>query len=354
MIDVTAVHRAFAELLTDVQRRRAWRLDREEYSARAVGGPGAHIIAGLDPDRLEAAALNLDIRRVTSPPVVDVSSLDQSAWQPARAVRGWPLPDRARVGLGFWPDLYVNFEGSDLVQVWEHRVDDYVSDARLLAEMANRGPVAIHSVGLSLGTTTSATDPERLTRIGRALRAAGASEFSDHLAFSRIDGIAMEHFAPIWRVEETLRTVVDNVNRIQDFLGVRLALENVAPIVDLGGELTVAGFLNEVVDLTGCGVLFDVTNLMLCQANGFCDATSELEMLNLEAVIGIHLAGGDEVEGIYFDAHAFKVAECDLAVLAQLKSRIPNCRSVILERDDRRAEVAEITRDLRAVSAAVG
>ena len=354
MTDVTAVHRALAELLTDVHRRRAWKADPAKYSRAAVAGAGSHVIAALEPDRVEAAALNLDLRRVTKPAAAQPNSPDVGFACPSRNVNRWPVPDRARIGLGFWPDLYINFEESDLLQVWEHRVDDYLYDVRLLDELASRGPVVMHSVGLSLGSSTAATRPEHLERIGRALLAAGVAELSDHLAFSRIGDIALEHFIPVWRVEEALRIVTDNVNRIQDTLGIRLAVENIAPIVDLGGDLTVAEFLNAMVQRTGCGVLLDISNLMLCAANGFCDASSELETLDLDAVIGVHLAGGEQVDGIRFDAHAFGVADADLASLARLMPRMPNCRSVIIERDARRGEIDEIRQDLRALQGALG
>jgi uncharacterized protein (UPF0276 family) len=353
MTDVAAVHRAVAELLTDTQRRRAWRSDPVGYSAGAIDGCGAHVIARLEPERVEAAALNLDLRRVTSSAPQD-DRLDIDAEHTSRNVHRWPAPDCPRIGLGFWPDLYTNFDASDLVQVWEHRVDDYLWDVRLLDEMASRGPVSMHSVGLSLGSTEVTADLDRLNRVGRALRAAGVEEFSDHLAFSQIGGIALEHFIPVWRVEEALSVVVDSVKRVQDTLGVRLALENIAPIVDLGGDLTVAEFLNAVVEQTGCGVLLDVTNLTLCAANGFCDATAELEVLDLDAVIGVHVAGGEEVDGIHFDAHAFGVAEHDVLLLGQLMPRMPNCRSVIVERDARRGNVSEIEEDLRALHAVRG
>jgi uncharacterized protein len=354
MTEVAAVHRAVAELLTDVQRRRAWRLDPAGYSAAATDGGGSDVIARLDPDRLEAAALNLDFRRVTSSAVPQDDRLDIDVQVSSCNIHRWPVPELPRIGLGFWPDLYMTFEKSGLVQVWEHRVDDYLWDVRLLDEMARRGPVCMHSVGLSLGSKEVTADLDRLNRVGRTLRAAGVEEFSDHLAFSQIGDITLEHFIPVWRVEEAVNVVVDNVNRVQDTLGVRLALENIAPIVDLGGDLTVAEFLNAVVERTGCSVLLDITNLMLCAANGFCDAPAELAVLDLDAVTGVHLAGGDEVDGIHFDAHAFGVSESDLALLAELLPRMPNCHSIIVERDARRGLVSEIQSDLRALHAALG
>jgi hypothetical protein len=247
----------------------------------------------------------------------------------------------------------MRFEETGLVDVWEHRVDDYLEDVRLLEELANRGPVVMHSVGLSVGSPEGVRDLERLERVGRVLRAAGVEDFSDHLAFTQVGEISLGHFVPVWRVAETLEVVVANVNRVQDVLGIRLALENIAPIFDLGGEMTVAEFLNGVVSRTGCGVLLDITNLTLCEANEFCDAARELAILDLDAVVGVHLAGGEAVEGQHYDAHAFPVAKRDLRLLGELLPRMKHCQSVVIERDGRRGTISEVSEDLRRVHGVV-
>jgi uncharacterized protein len=350
--DIVAVHEALAELLTDVQRRREWLVDPLHYAERRLPGAAeAAVIAELDPAGVSATALHLDVRRVSEgPEPADAGPVSQSA------TREWEGGSGPRCGLGFWPDLYARFEEEPEVEVWEHRIDDYLKDGRarrMLDVLAARSPVVMHSVGLSIGSPQATGDPERLERMRRLVAIAGAPDLSDHLAFSRTSARSLGHFVPQWRVEESLELTAANVRRIQDALGVRLALENIALIFDPGGELTTVEFLNELVARTGCGILLDLTNLTLNGANGFCDTTAELAKLNLDAVVGVHLAGGDKVEGQHYDAHAFPVAKQDLSLLSTLVPRMPNCRTVVIERDGRRGEISEIRDDLRRTHAAL-
>jgi uncharacterized protein (UPF0276 family) len=185
------------------------------------------------------------------------------------------------------------------------------------------------------------------------LTATGAQELSDHLGFTRVAEGSLGHFEPIWRVEEVITLMASNIERIQDAVGRRIAVENIASTFDPGGEMTVAEFLNELVIRTGCSILLDITNLTLSERNGFCNTARELAVLNLDAVTGIHLAGGAEVDGLYYDAHAFPVSDEDIAWLERLLPNLPNCHSVVIERDGRRDEISEITADLGRVRAAL-
>ena len=237
------------------------------------------------------------------------------------------------------------------------RIDDYLGDSdsrRRLVRLSENTPSVLHSVDLSIGSSEAITNRQRLSQMRDILTALNVQELSDHLAFTRVPGKALGHFVPLWRVEEGLELTSSVISEIiQDALGARLVLENIASLFDPGGEMTVAEFLNELVRRTGCGVLLDITNLTLSEKNGFCDASAELERLDLESVTGVHVAGGSAVDGIHYDAHAFPVADGDLQWLQRLRHRIGNCRTAIIERDGRRDAIAEIRLDLQRLRSAV-
>jgi uncharacterized protein (UPF0276 family) len=364
--DVVATQQVLADLLADVQQRRAWARDPWSYaSSRLTGSDEAAAIAGLDRDGLDTAALALDVKRATTKPLPepDHSSAPAQAASPeappspVSARRRAPIESpRPLVGLGYWPDLLAPLEQEPhLVDVWEHRIDDYLYGPAVqeLAELAEQSPVVFHSVDLSVGSSEALADRERLARLRHLLAAVGAQDVSDHLCFTRVAGRALGHFVPLWRVEEALDLTAANVERLQETLGVRLALENIAPIFDPGGEMTVAEFLNRLVERTGCGVLLDITNLTLSEGNGFCNAGTELDILNLDAVMGVHVAGGAEVDGLFYDAHAFPVPDGDFEWLRKLLPRLRNCRTVVMERDGRRHALSEVIDDLRRLRATV-
>jgi len=245
----------------------------------------------------------------------------------------------------------------DLVDVFEHSVDDFVAGAEeglaAARRVADLGPITLHSIGLSVGSVDATARPDHLRECREVLRATGVPELSDHFAYSRVEGRRLHDFAPLWRVEEQLELVVGNVHAIQDALGVPLALENVAMVFDPGGEMSPAEFANEVVRRTGCRLLLDISNLLIDESNGLCNAGQELAMLDLDAVTGVHLAGGEEVDGIVWDAHHAPVPTSDIEWLTRLLPEMPNCRSVIIERDGRLQQGHELIDDLRRVRAVV-
>jgi uncharacterized protein len=239
------------------------------------------------------------------------------------------------------------------VDLFEHSVDAFVgagSDGlRAAATCAGMKEYSLHAIGLSLGSEGIMGRGLFLDEIEAVLKVMGATEFSDHLAFSNVDGVRMHDFAPVWRVEEQVDLFVKNVSFVQDRLGVRLSMENVATLFDLGGELTAAEFANEVSRRTGCGLLLDISNVLINEANGFTDAEAEFAELDLSAVTQVHLAGGELVDGRMWDAHSHPVPAADLVWLERLLPRLTNCTSVIVERDERLQQGQELIEDLQAV-----
>lgn len=255
---------------------------------------------------------------------------------------------------GLLPHLIEHY---DLVDVWEHTIDGFVSGAEhglaAMARFADVTPVTLHSLDLSLGSPAALGRPLHLEEVRAVVEAAGADELSDHLGYSRVDERRLHDFAPLWRVEEQLDLFVRNVDHVQHVLGVPLAIENVAGLFDPGGDIAHHQFANEVVRRTGCRLLLDLSNLLINEANGFLDAAIELAGLDLDAVTSVHLAGGVASDGIVWDAHERPVPAADVDWLARILPRLTNCRAVIIERDGRLQDGAELVDDLRRVRAVV-
>jgi uncharacterized protein (UPF0276 family) len=245
----------------------------------------------------------------------------------------------------------------DAVDVFEHSMDAFVGAGadglRSAATCAEMRDFTLHCIGLSLGSEGIRERRQFLSEIKTVLEVMGATELSDHLAFSRVDGIRMHDFAPLWRVEEQLDLFVENVDFVQDRLGARLSVENVATLFDIGGEIRPAEFANEVARRTGCGLVLDISNVLINEANGFGDASLEFEELELDRVTQVHLAGGELVDGLMWDAHSNPVPTQDVAWLERLLPRMTNCTSVIIERDERLQAGQELVEDLEIVSRVV-
>jgi hypothetical protein len=239
------------------------------------------------------------------------------------------------------------------VDVFEHSMDAFVGAGadglRSAATCAEMKDFSLHAIGMSLGSEGIRQREQFLSEIKAVLDVMKATELSDHLAFSHVDGVRMHDFAPLWRVEEQLELFVENVSFVQDRLGVRLSVENVASLFDLGGDIRPAEFANEVARRTGCGLLLDISNVLINEANGYGGTATEFEELHLDEVTQIHLAGGELVDGLMWDAHSNPVPNEDLLWLERLLPRLTNCSSIIIERDERLQQGHELVDDLETV-----
>ena len=249
------------------------------------------------------------------------------------------------------------WEIGDGIDVLEHSLDPFVNAGtdglRAAATCAAMRDFTLHSIDLTLGSPDARARPQHLREIREVLSIMGATELSDHLAYTRVEGRRLHDFAPLWRVEEQVDLLCANVEFVQDQLDVHLLLENVAFLFDPGGDMTQSEMANEVSRRTGCGLLLDISNVLINEVNSFCVAADEFAALDLDRVEGVHLAGGELLEGIMWDAHSRPVPTTDIEWLARLLPDMPNCRSVIIERDENLQQGHELLEDLRKVRTAV-
>jgi len=108
---------------------------------------------------------------------------------------------------------------------------------------------------------------------------------------------------------EALRLVAGRVVRLQERLGRRILVENVSAYVEAGGEMAEGEFLASLARLSGCGLLLDVNNLYVNQANLGRDALAVMDALAPESVEEIHLAGHSAGPGMLIDTHGARVGE---------------------------------------------
>ena len=184
---------------------------------------------------------------------------------------------------------------------------------RRLERLRTDYPIAVHGVGLSLGSAEAldATHVERLAALVARLDPALVSE---HLAWSRLGGVFLNHLLPLPYTEETLVVASEHVSRVQDRLGRRILVENPSSYLRFHvSGIPEAEFLAALVARTGCGLLCDVNNVHVTCVNVGGDPDAYLAALPPGAVGEIHLAGHaiNDADGraILIDDHGSPVAE---------------------------------------------
>ena len=208
-----------------------------------------------------------------------------------------PIPAKAGVGLRLPHHDLVRAERPDVAWMEAHP-ENYMTPglADELAAVADRYPISLHAVGMSLGSAAG-LDHEHLLRLRALERRIRPGLMSDHLSWSVAPGpLALPDLLPLPYTEEALAVVVANVERAQAVLDRRLLVENPSTYLQFAASsLGEAEFLGALVRFTDCGVLLDVNNIYVSAMNQGADPglalADYLALIPREAIGEVHLAG---------------------------------------------------------------
>lgn len=178
-----------------------------------------------------------------------------------------------------------------------------------LRDLAATRKLVGHGIGLSLPSAMP-LDEEMLGEIAALNRRLGFRWYSEHLSMFLVPHGSVPNAQaglglPIAYDDEIFALVCGKLERLRQILDCPLLMENPSvftPILD--AEMSEPEFLNRLWAEEGCGTLLDLHNLYVSWRNGGMDPRKYLELLDPDAVVEIHMAGGDEIAGFYTDSHS--------------------------------------------------
>jgi len=238
---------------------------------------------------------------------------------------------------------------------FELLIDNHLSRGgalRFQAEtIAERYPIALHGVGMSLGSVDP-LDLAYVRRVRDLARHLGAGHVSEHIAFSASGGLYSHDLLPLPWTEEALLHLVDRVNCVQHEFGERMLLENISTYIEYQeAELSEAAFLTALVTESDCGLLLDINNVYVNSVNHGRDPMELLDAIPWTAVGEIHLAGHDKRGGLLIDTHGDCVADPVLDLFTQVIHRTPDI-PVLLEWDTQLPDWATLWREAQRIETA--
>ena len=196
---------------------------------------------------------------------------------------------------------------------------------RALERIRESYPVAVHAVGLSLGSSDP-LDARHLRRLRALVDRIQPVLVSDHLSWSTLGGVYVNHLLPLPCTDETLRLLCDHVEQAQHALGRRILVENPSSYLRFQeSPIPEPAFLAEVARRTGCGLLCDVNNIYVTSVNLGLDPIAYVDALPIGAIEEFHLAGHsvNDADGVtvLIDDHGARVAPEVWALYAHALSR---------------------------------
>ncbi len=168
-------------------------------------------------------------------------------------------------------------------------------------------PVALHGVGLSLGSTDPLSSAH-LDKLALLIGRVDPALVSEHLCWSGVGGRHFNDLLPLPYTDEALSHVCSRVTEVQDRLGRAIAVENVSSYLAFA-DATIPEweFVAAVALRTGCKLLLDVNNIHVNAVNHGFRAETYLAAMPPEAVAEFHLAGFDATGPCLIDTHGARV-----------------------------------------------
>lgn len=207
----------------------------------------------------------------------------------------------ARPGAGYKARHYTAIMQDAGPLGWlEVHAENYMGDGgrpiAQLRHLAERFPISVHGVGLSIGGE-GPLDRDHLGRLKDLVSWLNPASFSEHLAWSTHDSHFFNDLLPLPYTPKTLSCVATHINELQDTIGRQMLLENPSSYLGFAAStMSETDFLRELTARTGCGLLLDVNNVFVSATNLKTSPQAYIDEFPLHAVGEIHLGGHDEDE----------------------------------------------------------
>ncbi|MFK5978280.1 MAG: DUF692 domain-containing protein [Rhizobiaceae bacterium] len=255
-------------------------------------------------------------------------------------------------GLGLRPQHYpeiLEAESELPIDWFEIISENYMVEGgrplQMLDRIMERYPVVMHGVSMSIASTAP-LNMEYLTRLKKLAGRANPKWISDHLCWTGVHGVNLHDLLPIPYTEEALNHVAGRISQVQDFLGHRIAIENVSSYIEFKeSEMDEWTFVAEIAKRADCWLLLDVNNVFVSGQNHQFDDGNFIEQIPVERVVQFHLAGHSEGEDVLIDTHDQPVCDEVFELYEKALKRFGPV-STMIERDDNIPPLAELLDEL--------
>lgn len=185
----------------------------------------------------------------------------------------------------------------------ENFMDSQGRPRQVLEQIAERYPIVMHGVSLSIGSTDP-LDRVYLNRLKSLACEVKPRWISDHVCWTGVAARNTHDLLPIPFTEQTLRHVVERIRVVQDILERQFVLENPSSYVEFAdSSMSECEFISRMAEESDCGLLLDVNNVYVSSFNHELDPEVFIRALPHERIVQFHLAGHTNYTTHLIDTH---------------------------------------------------
>jgi uncharacterized protein (UPF0276 family) len=174
----------------------------------------------------------------------------------------------------------------------------------VLDQVAERYPIALHGVSMSIGGTDP-LDCEYLRKLKALATRTRAHWVSDHLCWTGVAGRNVHDLLPMPYNEEALRHTAARVRQVSEILERPLVLENPSSYVEFAASsMPEWEFLTRLGEEANCGLLLDVNNVYVSSFNHGFDPRVYIDSIPAGRVVQYHVAGHTNKGTHILDSHS--------------------------------------------------
>ncbi len=200
-------------------------------------------------------------------------------------------------------------DGVDFMEVApENWIDVGGRFGRQFRQISESQTFVCHGLSLNLGGPAALDEPF-IYRIKKFLDEHKIKCYSEHLSYCGDDGHLYD-LMPIPFTEEAVEYVSERIQRTQDILERRIAIENVSYYCAPGAEMSEIEFLNAILSEADTELLIDINNIYVNSINHRYDPVAYMYALPADRIAYGHIAGHyEEADDLRVDTHGSDVAD---------------------------------------------
>ncbi len=255
------------------------------------------------------------------------------------------------VGLGFRRDLAeallsdLGYKPKFVELAPENWMDIGGFWSKTLHSISERYTLTCHGLSLSLGSPES-LDWDFLSKIKTFLKQFNISIYSEHLSYCKCENAHLYDLLPIPFRQDAVKHLVRRIREVQDFLEMRIAIENISYYTEVAPEMDEVRFLTSILNEADCNLLLDVNNVYVNSFNHKYDPYKFIDSLPLQRVSYIHMAGHEKrAEDLIIDTHG-KPIIADVFKLFSYATKKLQPVPVLLERDFNFPQYSELAAEM--------